>query len=306
MRIPRRRFLSLAASAAGLPFLPRAANADPCSIKQETINSDRDKGVHVNTQGGYVEFDLKSPHWLMLTGGDGHYLDFDGDRMTMNMAKWNGTDWWSAERVLHRALGFGKYELSFQVGKGSGLVTTFYLSELVPDTEKDPSKRNPSGFKPNPAIQEIDFEMSGHCNNPKDAHHCRTTSAWTNVFWHGNQNADNTLLLPRDKNPDSTAQMYKYMIDWQRGKVDWHVDTGSGYQRIRSQDSNQTNHLGDYCESECYIFISFWHGDWMDSKFDGNDATANCGQAGKCYQAVYSGPLRFTPSKDNQVTRLGS
>ena len=135
----------------------------------------------------------------------------------------------------------------------------------MPDTEKDPSKRNPSGFKPNPAIQEIDFEMSGHCNNPKDAHHCRTTSAWTNVFWHGNQNADNTLLLPRDKNPDSTAQMYKYMIDWQRGKVNWHVDTGSGYQRIRSQDSNQTNHLGDYCESECYIFISFWHGDWMNS-----------------------------------------
>jgi hypothetical protein len=223
---------------------------------------------------------------------------------TMNMADWGRKgEWYSAKMRLEKALGFGAYEQSIKVGKGSGVITTFYLSEKDKDT-----------------LQEIDFEFVGHRYLPvKPGQPCGTESVWTNVWLNGQQFGETTPLWagdrpPPGRMPDSTQDwgfsVYRYKIDWERNTVSWSVDRtgiGNSYEVIRKEDISKFG----YKEELCYPFISFWHdpNGWSPdgSPFlKGEDATGDCGASGKCYQAFYFQSLKFTPSSSNQITRLGS
>ena len=225
----------------------------------------------------------------------------------MNMARWGNNKeekWHSASMRLDMALGFGAYEQSLKVGAGSGLTTTFYLSQENADK-----------------LQEIDFEFSGHCYKPGDVGYkpdeiCSRSCVWTNVWWKTNQYGEATKLWTGSKpspTPDTTQgwgrKVYRYKIDWEPDIVKWSVDlngTGNSYQCIRSQEMSAIG--AAYDENLCYPFISFWT-DWTPdgSPFNkGTDATAKCGESGACYQAFYFQPLKFTPSSRNQITRIGS
>jgi len=213
------------------------------------------------------------------------------------MAKWGQQPaWFSAKMRLAKRLGFGKYEQSIKVGKGSGVTTTFYLSEWDKDGE-----------------QEIDFEFSGHCDQSHQP--CGTKWVWTNIWGpkKGTQHGVRSNLWS-GKEPsyaDSTGgwgkDVYRYMIDWEPDVVTWSVDrTGSGnkYEVIRTQNLNE---IGvHYDESLLAPFISFWQGWTPDgsSFLNGADASGNCGPSGKCYQAFYFQPLKFTPSAKNRQVRL--
>jgi Glycosyl hydrolases family 16 len=302
MKIPRRQFLNLAASAAALPMLPRVVSAQ---TRPWTINSDPAQGVFVDLKSGSVEFALNDNLWIELTGGPyaGAVSNFcpasqcKQDLLTMNMANWGNQDaWYSSSRALKKALGFGTYEQSIKVGAGKGLITTFYLSELG------------DNGKPVDQMQEIDFELSGYCNDPGNAHKCGTASAWTNVWWEKQQKAEWTLLKPQVPTPNTSTHVYRYKIDWQPSRVVWWVDTGAGYVLIRTftQNDDPNIKINKYVESKCNIFISFWHADFLGSNCSPPEgATGDCGASGKCYQAFYFGPLRFTPSPENTITRLG-
>jgi hypothetical protein len=278
----------------------------------QTINTDSAQGITVKNGSAY--FSLGSPLWRQRTEGEfakytysyaprGHGWD-DGEMATMNMARWGNNKeekWYSASMRLEMALGFGAYEQSLKVGVGSGVTTTFYLSEENADK-----------------LQEIDFEFSGHCDKPGEL--CGTSSAWTNVWWQGNQYNDGkptplwTGSTKPSPMPDTTQgwgrNVYRYQIDWEPDIVKWSVDltgTGNSYQVIRSQEMSAIR--AAYDETLCYPFISFWNGWTPDgSPFDnkGKDATAMCGESGACYQAFYFQPLKFTPSSRNQITRIGS
>jgi hypothetical protein len=165
--------------------------------------------------------------------------------------------------------------------------------------------------------QEIDFELSGYCReptNPYDARtkSCGTAASWTAVFENKPpllpQIVEWSFLLPKPPRQDTTTNVYRYKIDWQKKRIVWYVDTGTGYLPIRTfTDTPNNPFLEKYCESIVYAFISFWHGDFLGSTFAvGEDAPVDCGASGKCYQAFYFGRLRFTPSVDNKITRLGS
>src|SRR5712671_4068856 len=104
----------------------------------EIINTDSTLGITVANGSAY--FSLGSTLWHQFTDGwfaketykysppGGGWKD--GEMATMNMANWNKDGKWSSAKMrLDRALGFGAYEQSIKVGKGSGVVTTFYLSK---------------------------------------------------------------------------------------------------------------------------------------------------------------------------------
>src|SRR4029453_9008559 len=185
------------------------------------LKSDLANGV--DGAGGSVYFSLGSTHWQNLVGykpeATYSYSPATKDNVemaTMNMAKF-GTDgkFYSAKLRLGVALGFGRYEQSIKVGKGSGICTAFYLSEW--DKDK---------------LQEIDFEMSGYCDQKREP--CGTQSVLTCV-WNGNgkQNYISfTKLWGGDKPTeliDTTSNVYRYMIDWEPDTITWSVDrTGSG------------------------------------------------------------------------------
>jgi hypothetical protein len=110
--------------------------------------------------------------------------------------------------------------------------------------------------------------------------------------------------------PDTTSgwgtNVYRYMIDWEPDTITWSVDlTGSGnnYVTIRTQ---QMAEIGLYNESLCYAFISFWgyYSPRSDKFLDGEDATADCGASGRCYQAFFFQSLKFTPSANNRLVTL--
>jgi len=264
----------------------------------QLLKSDPANGVGV--AAGSVFFSLGSTHWQNLTGGSYAAATFDysppggkawadGEMATMNMANWGGEGkWYSAKRRLNLALGYGTYEQSLKVGVGSGVTTTFYLSEAERDR-----------------FQEIDFEFSGHCGDQKP---CGTQFAWTNVWREGSQYG---LPSPLGAGaPDTTSgwgfTVYRYKITWEPDAVTWSVDIGGKgdrYVDIRTQP------MGDYhyVEALCYPFISFWTG-WTpdNSPFTGGSgATHDCGTSGRCYQAYYFQPLRFTPSGRNKQVTLG-
>ena len=281
----------------------------------QTINTNSAQGIGVGNGSAY--FSLGSPLWRQCTEGPhakdtysyapGHGSD-DVEMATMNMARWGNNPeekWYSASMRLDMALGFGAYEQSLKVGVGSGVTTTFYLSEEKADR-----------------LQEIDFEFSGYCVKPGEhgANHgagCSTSWVWTNVWWKENQYGNRTPLWTGSKpspTPDTTQgwerSVYRYKIDWEPEFVKWSVDltgTGNSYQCIRKQDMGAIG--AAYDERLCYPFISFWS-DWTPdgSPFDkeGKDATARCGASGACYQAFYFQPLKFTPSSKNRITRVGS
>jgi beta-glucanase (GH16 family) len=276
----------------------------------QTINTDPALGVTVKDNTAY--YSLGSNLWRQLTVGwfakeTWHYSPpgpppawKDGEFATMNMRDWDKNhNWSSAKMRLEKALGFGTYEQSLRVGKGTGLVTTFYLSEYDRDQH-----------------QEIDFEFSGNCNPPSDPDHdkfCGTAMVQTNVWdprgtnkqfpyynklWSGKE-------LPPKPLPDTTEgwgfDVYRYKIDWQPKTVQWSVDrTGKGtnYTFLREHDVSSFG----YKEELMYPFFSFWPGlGWSPdgSKFDPN-------QPDKLYQAFFFQALRFTPSASNKITRIGS
>jgi hypothetical protein len=110
--------------------------------------------------------------------------------------------------------------------------------------------------------------------------------------------------------PDSTsrwgADVYRYRIDWEPNTVTWSVDrTGSGnsYEVIASRAMST---VGNYDESLCYPYISFWTGWTPDGSpfLNGADAKGKCGDSGACYQAYYFQSLKFTPSANNQLVTL--
>ena len=226
------------------------------------LTTDRANGVTV--EGGSVYYSLGSPHWKNLTRGAHapatyHYSKpgegwKDGEFATMNMANWGREGaWYSALMRLDVALGFGRYEQSVKIGKGSGLITTFYLSQY------DEAKGDRLD-----QLQEIDFEFGG----------IQTDSVQTNVWWSGRQYAElNPLPKNRDPKttgppPDSTegwgADVYRYQMDWEPDAVVWSVDrSGSGnhYVDIRTQ---KMAGVGSYVESLCYVYMSFWHQEGPD------------------------------------------
>ena len=271
----------------------------------ETVSWDED-GVGI--VGDSVYFSLGSKLWTNLTGGGYASATYsytppgsDVEFATMNMANWGQQGaWYSAKMRLAKRLGFGKYEQSIKVGKGSGITTTFYLSEWDKDKE-----------------QEIDFEFSGHCDPAQDP--CGTQFVWTNIWgpnqgdqhgvpenlWSGNSNKPSYV--------DSTSgwgnDVYRYMIDWEPDVVTWCVDrtgTGDHYEMIRAQYLDE---IGvQYDKSLLVPFISFWQGWTPDGSpfLNGQDASGNCGPSGKCYQAFYFQPLKFTPSAKNRQVKLNS
>lgn len=276
----------------------------------QTINTNPAQGITVVNGSAY--FSLGSNLWTQTTQGQfAKYTysyappspSWDNLEMaTMSMARWGGNPedkWYSACMRLEMALGFGAYEQSLKVGAGSGVTTTFYLSEQKVDK-----------------LQEIDFEFSGHCNQPGQL--CGTSSVWTNVWWQGQQYGQATPLwtgnTPPSPMPDSTQgwgkSVYRYKLDWEPNMVKWSVDRtgiGNSYEVIRSQEMSLIG--ANYDERLCYPFISFWTGDWNPdgSPFlKGKDATAKCGDSGACYQAFYFQSLKFTPSSRNQITKIGS
>lgn len=265
------------------------------------LKHDPTRGVTV--EGKTVYYSLGSPHWKNmnrspLAPATYHYSkpgeSWDGGEMaTMNLADWaNDGKWSSALMRLDVALGFGKYEQSIKVGAGSGITTTFYLSEYDPGQDK-PKDQN----------QEIDFEFAGHI----------THNVQTNVWWQGQQFPVLSPLWSGDQPnslPDSTSRwggdVYRYRIDWEPKIVRWSVDrSGSGtrYDVIRTQDMTS---VGTYDESLCYPYMSFWTGWTPDgTKFqNGADAAAKCGESGPCYQAFYFQSLKFTPSDNNKLVTL--
>lgn len=273
----------------------------------QIINTNPVQGITIVNGSSY--FSLGSPLWTQLTGGSYAQYTYSysppgqgwdgGEMATMNMANWGQQgSWYSAKMRLEMALGFGAYEQSIKVGVGSGVTTTFYLSEYDQDQ-----------------LQEIDLEFSGHCYTPGQL--CGTSSVSTNVWWQRTQYAITATPLwtgstPPSPMPNTTqgwgASVYRYKIDWEPNLVSWSVDltgTGNSYQVIRSQDMSV---VGAYNEALCYPFISFWQGWTPDNSpfLSGQDATGNCGASGACYQAFYFQSLKFTPSSSNQITRLGS
>jgi hypothetical protein len=123
---------------------------------------------------GKAYFSLGSNLWKQLTGGSGGKTwSFEGtkdwpwkEHAKMILAEWEPKAWYSAQMRLEMALGYGLYRQTIQVGKGSGLCTTFYLCER--DTTH---------------VHEIDFEFSGHCYPPtREKPYCGTATVWTNVF----------------------------------------------------------------------------------------------------------------------------
>lgn len=269
------------------------------------LKTDAARGLTVAGQSVY--YSLGSPDWTNLTGGPYASSTYSyspppaggGPNIelgTMNMANWGGEgSWYSAKMRLGVALGFGQYELSIKVGAGSGVTTTFYLSEFNQDQQ-----------------QEIDFEFSGHCTAGSTP--CGTQSVSTNVWWQGQQYVNTATPLwtgiPPNPLPDTTsgwgASVYRYRIDWEPDTVTWSVDltgTGNNYVVIRSQDMST---VGSYDESLCYAFISFWQGWTPDGSpfLNGADASGNCGASGGCYQAFYFQSLKFTPSANNQLVML--
>jgi len=281
----------------------------------QIINTDPALGV--TAKDGSVYYSLGSNLWTQLTSGP-HAKDTysyspqggpgwkDGEFATMNMAKWD-TNWYSAKMRLEKALGFGTYEQSIKVGKGSGVITAFYLSEHDVDQ-----------------IQEIDFEFSGHCNPLSSPDYtCGTAFVQTNVWHNGQQFPFPDKLWVHDEPqpppyPDSTQgwgfNVYRYKIDWGPNVVSWFVDrsgSGTNYKFLRSHDISKF----DYQEQLLFPFISFWVDvkdgvpGWSPdgSKFDfGQSATGDCGPSGKCYQAFFFQSLKFTPHKSNKITRIGS
>jgi hypothetical protein len=110
----------------------------------QTINTDPARGITVVNASAY--FSLGSPLWIQLTGGPFAKYTYsyaprgqgwnDGEMATMNMARWGNNpkdEWYSASMRLDMALGFGAYEQSIKVGVGSGVTTTFYLSQKDAD-----------------------------------------------------------------------------------------------------------------------------------------------------------------------------
>jgi Glycosyl hydrolases family 16 len=271
----------------------------------QVLKSDPANGVTV--VGGSVYYSLNSTHWQNLTGYNPQATysyspprpeNGNVEMATMNMAKF-GTDgkFYSAKLRLGVALGFGRYEQSIKVGKGSGICTTYYLSQY--DQDK---------------IQEIDFEMSGHCDQSQKP--CGTQSVLTCVWWNNVQYTipDTKLWVgdtPPIPMPDTTSGwgtgVCRYMIDWEPDTITWSVDgTGSGnnYVLIRTQPMEK---IGLYNESLCYVFISFWpyYSPRGDKFLDGQDATGDCHASGRCYQAFFFQSLKFTPSaKNNRLVTL--
>ena len=259
------------------------------------VKTDPATGVAVVRPSVY--YSLGSPHWKNMTRGPFapytyHYSKpgegwKDGEMATMNMANWGGAGkWYSALMRLDVALGFGQYEQSVKVGVGKGVTTTFYLSEY-----------NQADDKPKDKNQEIDFEFAGQ------------TIVQTNVWKPGGK--EEQFSFKYDKLEDSTGgwgfNVYRYRIDWEPATITWSVDvsgSGNSFVPIHSQDMAS---VGRYEESLCYVYISFWQGWTPDgSKFDGEDAKANCGESGACHQAFYFQPLKFTPSNSNTLVILAS
>jgi hypothetical protein len=273
---------------------------------RQLVRHDPAHGVVVSDAATSVYYSLGSSLWTNLTGGPYAASTYSysppgggwsgGEMATMNMANWgNQGAWYSAKMRLGQALGFGQYAQSLKVGAGSGVTTTFYLSEFDQDQQ-----------------QEIDLEFAGHCY--ANASPCGTQSVSTNVWWKGAQHVNTATPLwtgaPPDPLPDTTAgwgsDVYRYMIDWEPDTVTWSVDltgTGNNYVVIRSQDMSS---IGTYDESLCYPFISFWQGWTPDNSpfLNGADASGNCGASGGCYQAFYFQSLQFTPSAANQLVQL--
>ncbi len=268
------------------------------------LKSDPANGVTV--VGGSVYYSLNSTHWQNLAGYNPKATysyspprpeNGNVEMATMNMAVF-GTDkkFYSAKLRLGVALGFGRYEQSIKVGKGSGICTTFYLSQYDQDQ-----------------IQEIDFEMSGHCDQTQEP--CGTQSVLTCVWWnHVQHTIADTKLWVGDKPTDLIdttsgwgTSAYRYMIDWEPDTITWSVDrTGSGnnYVMIRTQPMAA---IGTYKESLCYVFISFWpyYSPRGDKFLNGQDTTTKCGDSGLCYQAFFFQSLKFTPSaKNNRLVTL--
>ena len=208
------------------------------------------------------------------------------------------------EEAAEKALGFGTYEQSIKVGKGSGVITAYYLSQHDVDQ-----------------IQEIDFEFSGHCDPlSSPTYTCGTafvqTNVWRTVGPKHEQFPFSDKLWSAEKEPhqpppypDSTQgwgfDVYRYNIDWEPDTVSWSVDRagrGDTYTFLRSHNISEFG----YQEQLLYPFISFWWDDqngWSPdgSKFDfGKSATGECGPSGKCYQAFFFQSLRFIPQ---QATR---
>src|SRR5262249_27546523 len=196
---------------------------------------------------------------------------------TMNMGKF-GTDgrYYSAKMRLNIALGFGRYEQSIKVGKGSGICTTFYLSQH--DVDK---------------VQEIAFEMSGLCQPEQKP--CGTQSVLTCV-WYPPQTQ---ITIPDTKLwvgdtvpnpiPDTTGgwglNVYRYMFDWDLEVLTWSVDrTGSGnnYTRIRTESMKDRG----YDQSKLHVFMSFWayYSPRGDAFLEGRDGTVDFREAGCGYQ----------------------
>ncbi len=225
----------------------------------------------------------------------------------MNFVDWNQDgNWSSAKMRLKKALGYGDYELSIKVGKGSGVTTTFYLSERDRDQ-----------------YHEIDLEFSGHCTLPNTPENpCGTACVQTNVWQDTKQFPVYPTKLwsggfpPPVPLPDNTQgwgfTVYRYKITWDQEQVSWWVDcfTGNGYILLRSHDISKFGY-----PTLLYPFISFWTGWTPDGSpfLNGQDATAKFklpvnkyGNAvdAPCYQAFYFQSLKFTPSKANKITKL--
>ena len=278
-----------------------------------------DPDLNITVENGVRYFSLGSNLWTQLNGvkyKDGStpptyaYSPPDSDKdkfefATMNMVDWNQDgNWSSAKMRLEMALGYGTYELSIRVGKGSGVITTFYLSKYDEDGQ-----------------QEIDLEFSGHCAQPNTAENpCGTASVSTNVWKNDGKGGQDPLYPtklwghpmpnspPPSPLPDNTEgwglKVYRYRIIWEpseneKGEIEkwvtWDIDrsgTGNNYEMIRNK--NMTEYK--YEEKLLYPFISFWPSKgWSPdgSPFlEGKDATAKFKlptgrMLAECYQALF-------------------
>ena len=263
------------------------------------LRNDPANGVAVKGQNIY--YSLGSPHWKNMNQsplaaytyhyskpGDGWK---DGEMATMNLARWGGKDWSSAEMRLDVALGFGQYEQSIKVGTGGGICTAFYLSEYDQGSHKTKDRD-----------QEIDFEFAGR------DHTCVQTNVWRKKKTPQDQEAQYPAVFR--SLPDSSAgwggDVYRYRIDWDPQSITWWFDRtgrGTSYEQIRTQDMSAA---GNYDESLCYLYLSLWTGWTPDGSpfLNGDDATGKCGESGACYQAFFFQSLKFTPSANNKLVTL--
>jgi hypothetical protein len=199
----------------------------------QVLKSDPANGVTV--MGRSVFYSLNSTHWQNLTqhNASATYsytppIPANGnvEMATMNMAKF-GTDnkFYSAKLRLGVALGFGQYEQSIKVGKGSGICTAFYLSQYDKDQ-----------------IQEIDFEMAGHCDpNQKP---CGTQSALTCVWSTRTQGTQyyiaDTKLMGRQHAADPDAR-HDQRVGHQR--VSLHDRLGARYYNVVGRSHRERQQL---------------------------------------------------------------